>query len=217
MQAPAVLGAEDLLGDQPVLDHVGRAPLAGDHGIVAEMPPEVVGEVLRPAVDLPAAEHLEGLVIHQEHAARALALGVAERADIDALGPAVHGMRPGVAGAVGELGGLDRPNLLRLPRVWLGVEDVQARGADARNNEIAALDVRVRRIGAQARAAGVPAEVMGLVADRKLGLADDLTIARRAGIDVDRGQAVGTPALGIELHDVGEFSAGARAAMRGDG
>ena len=43
----------------------------------------------------------------QEHAARALALAVAERGDIDAFGPAVHGVRPRVAGLLGHLLGLD--------------------------------------------------------------------------------------------------------------
>ena len=126
MQPAAVLGAQDLLRDQPVLDHVGRAPLAGHHRVVAEVPPHVVGEVLRAAVDLPAAEHVEGLVVHHEDAARALALGVAERADVDAAGPAMHGVRPRVARPLGELGRLDRAcTSLGLPgsglvsRMWM--------------------------------------------------------------------------------------------------
>ena len=90
--------AEQHLGHEAVLERVGRAPLAGDHGVVAEVPPEVVGQLLRPAVDLPAAEHVEALVVDQEDAARRLALGVAERADVDALGPAMDGVRPAVAG-----------------------------------------------------------------------------------------------------------------------
>ena len=95
----AVFAAQQHLRHEAVLDHVGRAPFAGDHGVVAEVPPEVVGELLRPTVDLPAAEHVEALVIDQENAARRLALGVAERLDIDPLGTAMHGVRPAVAGA----------------------------------------------------------------------------------------------------------------------
>jgi hypothetical protein len=53
---------------------------------VAQVPPEVVGELLRPAVHLPAAKHVEGGVVDQEDPARPLALGIAERADVDALG-----------------------------------------------------------------------------------------------------------------------------------
>ena len=59
VQTAAVLAAEQQLGDQPVLEHVGRAPLAGHHGIVAEVPPQVVRELLRPAVHLPRPEHVE--------------------------------------------------------------------------------------------------------------------------------------------------------------
>src|SRR3712207_7524957 len=47
-----------------------RAPLTGDHGIVAQVPPEVVRELLRPAVDLPLPQRLEGVVVHdrsEEH------------------------------------------------------------------------------------------------------------------------------------------------------
>ena len=59
MQPAAVLGAEQHLRDQPVLEGVGRAPFAGDHGVVAEMPPDIIGEVLRPAIHLPLAAHVE--------------------------------------------------------------------------------------------------------------------------------------------------------------
>ena len=61
MQAPPVFCPEQNLGDQTVLDRVRRAPFARHQRVVAEMPPRIVGENLRAAVNLPAAEHLEGL------------------------------------------------------------------------------------------------------------------------------------------------------------
>src|SRR5439155_9559544 len=102
------------LGDQAVLDDIRRAPFAGDQRIVAEVPPGVIGEVLRPALHLPLAAYLEALVIHQEDAARTFAVPVAERRDIDAFGTAMHRVRPGVAGELGDLAGLDYLDELRV-------------------------------------------------------------------------------------------------------
>ena len=54
VQPAAVFGAEQHLGNQAVLEGIGRAPLAGHHGVVTEMPPGVIGELLRAAIHLPA-------------------------------------------------------------------------------------------------------------------------------------------------------------------
>src|SRR5260370_36820933 len=70
MQAPAVFAAEQNFGNETVFERVGRAPLAGDHRVVAEMPPGIIAELLRSAVDLPAAERLETLPIHNKDAPR---------------------------------------------------------------------------------------------------------------------------------------------------
>ena len=43
VQRVAVLAAEQQLADQPVLDHRGGAPLAGDQHVAGQVPPEVVG------------------------------------------------------------------------------------------------------------------------------------------------------------------------------
>src|SRR5262245_65644451 len=95
VQPPAILGAEQDFRNQAVLESIRCAPLARHQGVVTEMPPRIISEVLRAAVDLPLAAHVEGLVIHHEHAARALALAVAQRRNTEALGPATHGMRAG--------------------------------------------------------------------------------------------------------------------------
>jgi hypothetical protein len=102
----------------------------------------------------------------------------------------------------------------------LGVEDVNARRAQTRHQQVAALDVRMGRVRAQRRAAGVPAVVMQFVADvRDLGAANHLAEGGRAGVNVNHAQGVVPPVggIGIEGYDVGEASRGARIAMRADG
>jgi ribosomal protein L5 len=61
------------------------------------MPPHVIGELLRAAIDLPSTEDIEGLVIHQQDAAGSLSFGVAERADVDPVRSAMDGVRTGVS------------------------------------------------------------------------------------------------------------------------
>src|SRR2546428_16530 len=85
------------------------------------------------AVDLPAALDCESVVVDDEHAAGRVAVRIAERTHVDPIGTAVDGVRPAVAGAVGDLLGLDRVDELRLLRIGLDVEDVDARRAKARH------------------------------------------------------------------------------------
>jgi hypothetical protein len=115
-------------------------------------------------------------------------------------------VRGGIAGAPGERLGLDDLHDLRLARIRLRVEDVDARGIDPRHDQIPPLHVRVRRVGAQARAAGVPAEMVQLVAgDRHPGLADQAAVALRVGVDVHDADRVGRAALlGVDQRQVGE-------------
>src|SRR5262245_64637778 len=97
VQAPAVFAAEQDLGNEAVFNGVGSPPFAGDHGVVAEMPPGVIGELLRPAIDLPAPERLEAFVVHDKDAARTLALGAAGRRDLGGGPTALGGSRSGVS------------------------------------------------------------------------------------------------------------------------
>src|SRR5215207_414542 len=92
VEAVAVLAIEQQLGLHPGLDHARRTPLTADEGVVAEVPPEVVVQLLLAAVDLPATEHVEGVVIEHEDAARSPTVRSPERADIDAVGSAVDGV-----------------------------------------------------------------------------------------------------------------------------
>ena len=104
-------------------------------------------------------------------------------------------------------------------RVGLGVDDVDARGAEAGHDQVAPLDMRVRRVRAEHRGAGVPAEVMQLVAGvGHLDFPDELAVGARGGIDVDDGDGVGPVVAGrVDAHDVGQCLGGRlhRRARRG--
>ncbi len=99
-----VLLAQQQLRHDPVLDHRRAAPLAGDQHVLVEVPPGVVVEVLRPAVGLPGAQDVEGLVVEQRDPARSVvvALGAAQAGQEDPVRSAVQGVRAGVAGLRGE-------------------------------------------------------------------------------------------------------------------
>src|SRR2546422_10189353 len=86
-----------------ILDHLRRPPFAGDHRVVTEVPPEIVGQILWAAVELPATADLEAVVVDDEDAAGAVTGGGAEGADVDPIGAAVAGMRAAVAGSVCDL------------------------------------------------------------------------------------------------------------------
>src|SRR5215475_5216599 len=103
-------------------------------------------------------------MIEQEYSAGAAAVRRAESADIDALGPAMNRVQPRVARSAKDFLWLYDFDNLRLSRIRLGVEDVDAGRAQPGNDQVAALYVRMRSIGAQSRTACVPTEVMQLVA-----------------------------------------------------
>ena len=73
-------------------------------------------------------------MIDHEDAARRLPVLIAERSDIDAARAAMYGVGPRVAGSLRDLLGFDDFDDLRLARVGLGVEDVNARGAQPRHH-----------------------------------------------------------------------------------
>src|SRR5205807_4876482 len=161
----------DERGVEAPLDHVRGPPLAADQRVVVEVPPEVVGEVLRPPVPLPGAADLEGAGVEDEDAAGSVAVGGAEGAHVDPVGAAVRGVGPAVARPGCQLVGLDGLDDGGLGGVWLGVDDVDARGAQARDDEVAprraVVVVPGMAVGldvAEAGTAGVPAEMMELVA-----------------------------------------------------
>ena len=92
------------------------------------MPPHVVGEELIAAVGLPAADHLERVMIQQRHSTGPVAaVGTTEIGHEDRVRAAVHGVGTGVTGLLGEFPRFDGPHDARGDRVGLGVEHVGAR------------------------------------------------------------------------------------------
>src|SRR5829696_10070252 len=126
MKLMTIAALQEYLGVEPTFDHVRRAPLAGDHGVVTQMPPEVVGEVLRPPLDFPAPQGIKAFVVHDEDAARAISIGGTESTHINALRAEMDGVGAAVARTLVHLVGLYYLDYTRLPRVGLSIYDMQA-------------------------------------------------------------------------------------------
>src|ERR1700749_659233 len=92
MNLVAILAGQQQLRVGAVLDHVRRAPFRGDHGVVSQVPPEVVGKLLLAAILFPGALQLEGGSVHQENATEAISAGRPQCAAIDTVWSAVNGM-----------------------------------------------------------------------------------------------------------------------------
>src|SRR5918995_4897877 len=123
VQLVTIAALQEYLGVEPALDHIRRAPLAGDHSVVAQVPPEVVGEVLRTPLDLPSSQRVEAFVVHDEDAARAISIGGTKSTHINALRAAMDGVGAAVARTLVHLVGLYHLDDARLPRVGLSVDD----------------------------------------------------------------------------------------------
>src|SRR6266536_5143887 len=83
---------------------------------------------------------------------------------------------------------------LRLTWIGFSVEDVNARRAEARYDQITPLDVRMRRIRAQCRTTGIPSKVVQFIArPGHLHLADALPVGGRVGSHIHYGHYIGTP------------------------
>ena len=203
----AVAGLEKNVGIEAVLDHIGRAPFAGDEGVVAEMPPKIVMEILRAALDFPFAEDVEGFRIEDEDAAGAVTGGRTEGTDEDAGGAAVNGVRAAVASARGDGFRFDDFDDFGILGIGLGVDDVNAGRTNAGDDEVAALHVGMGIVGAEAGTAGVPAEVVEFIAFiGHIDLAHLLRVGGRGGIDVNDTNRVGLPSMSrIQQRDVGEL------------
>ena len=155
---------------------------------------------MRTAVNFPFAENLKAVRIHYENSAGAFARSGAERAAENSLGTAVDGVRAAVAGAFGENIGLDYFYDFRAARVGFGVNNMDARGLDARDDQVAALRMGMRHVGAEACAAGIPAEVMEFVAGiRHIHTADNRAVRTGRGVHVHYAECVGAAViLGVE-------------------
>ena len=168
------------------------------------MPPEIVGEFLRAAIQLPLPEDIEALVIHHENSAGTVAVRSSQRAHQDSVGTAMNRVRGCVSRARGQRLRLNHLHDLRVARIGLGIDDMDARRIDARHDQVAAFHMGMRSVRAQAGAACVPAEMMQLVAGiRHVHLADDMAVAGGCGIDVHDAHCVVTAViLSVDHRDV---------------
>src|SRR5438874_7573361 len=138
-----VFVGQQILRHDSVLELRRQRPLARHHVIAWQIPPEVIVQLLRTAIELPPPEDIERLAIHDEDAGRSVGSGLAaaaEGTDIDTFRPAVDGVGPRVAGLVEDFLRLDDLVNPGLSGIGLGVDDVNPGGANAGNNEVAALE-----------------------------------------------------------------------------
>src|SRR5579862_5265726 len=191
----AILVAEKVFRNDPVLELWRQRPFTGHHVVAWQIPPEVILQLLGTAIDLPAPADLEAFAVHDEYAGRtvrSIFSATSQRAHIDALRPAMDRVRPGVARLFENLLGLDDFVNRSLGWIGLGVHDVDTRRAQSGDEEVTSLDERMPRERRQSRGAGVPAEMVELVAFvRHDHGVDDLAIGWRARLHVDNGKRVG--------------------------
>jgi hypothetical protein len=193
---------------------VRLAELRGDQGVLARLVPEVVVHRRRLAAVLPAPLEVERPRVEHHEAARPAAVGVAQHAH-DHVVPrhAVDGVRARVAGLAYQLLGLDHLLDPRLARVVGHVQHVDAREAEARDDQVRA----VRSVAG--RAAAVPAVVVELVPRvRHRRLVHDPPVLLRVRVHIHDGKEV--PGIGScrrrsRARARAEFLAHARLSLQG--
>jgi len=159
-------------------------------------------QVLGTAVDLPAAEDVERLAVHNEHAGWAIGAiltTAAKRADVDAFRTAMDRVGPRVTGLLEHLLGLDNLMNFCLGGIGLRIHNVDTRRAESGDNQVASLEERVSGERRQCRRAGVPTEMVELVS--LVGhrhRVDDLAERGRARLRIDDRERVGLREVGAE-------------------
>ena len=142
----------------------------------------------------PSGRDIERLAAHDEDAGRtfcAILTAAAKRADVNPFRPAMDGMGPRIARLPEYLRRLEDRMDLRLGRMRLGIH-IDARRADAWNDQIAPLKECVASERRQGRRASIPTEMVELVAfGRHRHSMHDLAICRRAGLHVDHSERIG--------------------------
>src|SRR6516164_5190863 len=95
-------------------------------------------QVLWSAIDLPAAEDVKCLAVHDEHTRGSIGAifpAAAERADIDAFRAAMNRVWPRVSGLLEHLLGFDDLVNPCFRRIGLCIHDINPRGAESRNDQ----------------------------------------------------------------------------------
>jgi hypothetical protein len=97
MDAMAIFICEQVFRNDPILELRRQSPLTRYHVVTRQVPPEIIVQVLRTAVDLPPAVDFERLAIHDKYSRRsfgAILAAASERADVDAFRAAMNRVRP---------------------------------------------------------------------------------------------------------------------------
>src|SRR5580704_18346705 len=76
-----------------LLHHAGSSPFAGDQGVESQMPPEVIGQELRTAIQLPFPKDIKAIVTYHENSAGTSAISGSQCAGKDSVRTAVDSMR----------------------------------------------------------------------------------------------------------------------------
>src|SRR5258705_7088696 len=138
----AVLVREKILRHDPVLELRRQPPLARHHVVARQIPPEVIVQGLGTTIDLPPPEDIECLAVHDEHAGRSIGTILAattESADVNAFRPAVNCMGPRISGLFKDLLGFDNFVNLRFGGIRFRIHDINSRGTDPGDYEVAPL------------------------------------------------------------------------------
>ena len=187
--------------------HVRRSPLAGDHGVVAQVPPKVVRQILRPAFDFPFPQNLKALRVHNKNPARPISRGRPQRAAKNPLGTAMNRVWPAVSCTLRQHLGFNHLDEFRFPRVRFRINDVDPRRLNPRHDQVPPLRVRMRHVRAQASAAGVPAEMVQFISGvGHLQAPNHSAISARRRVHIHHTQRVGSSvAFRIQHRHVGQL------------
>src|SRR5882762_2368499 len=167
MDPMTILVREQIFRDDPVLELRRQRPFTCHHVVARQVPPEIIVQVLGSAIDFPAAEYFKRLAVHDEHARwpiGAILAAAAQRADVDTFRTAMDSVGPRVAGLLEYLLGLDDLVDFCLGGIRLRIYDINTRGAESGDDQVAPLKERVAGERRQCRRAGVPTEMVELVA-----------------------------------------------------
>src|SRR5262249_16397796 len=133
MEPMTILVSKKIFWNDSVLELRRQPPFARHHVVTRQVPPEVIMQLLRTAIHLPAPGNPERLAVHDKAArrsVRAVLSPPAERAHVDASRAAMDGVRTRVTSFLEHLLRLDNLVNCRLGGIGLGINDVDSRRAN---------------------------------------------------------------------------------------
>src|SRR5262249_18000877 len=126
-----------------VLELRRQRPFARHHVVTRQIPPKVIVQVLGSAIDFPTAENIERFAVHDEDArctVGAILASAAKRTHVNSFGAAMDGMGPRVASLFEYLLRFDDLVNLRFGGFRLRIDDINARGPDPGDDQVASFE-----------------------------------------------------------------------------